>query len=256
MIISYRHRFIFIHCRKTAGSSIAAALSRHLGPRDIQLSAIEETLSIGQRPPLRMLLGAMRFQRRDAPALARAYLRRSDAETLARACKRSFIARLGHVPQHANADIVSRTFPAEWAQFSKFCVVRNPYDLAVSDYFWRTRDMAQPPDFETYLEALNAGDSLDGIVPVRIYYNWPRYTIAGKVVADRIVRFENLVPELTEHLRSVGIPSRNALPRFKSTQRQIRSRDKRYQSIYSPRSKLLVEGLYAEELEYFRYVFD
>ena len=37
MIISYRHKFIFMHSRKTAGSSVTALLSHHLGPQDIQL---------------------------------------------------------------------------------------------------------------------------------------------------------------------------------------------------------------------------
>ncbi|RMF90425.1 MAG: sulfotransferase, partial [Nitrospinota bacterium] len=33
MLISYRHRFIFIHVYKTAGSSITAALKDHAHPR-------------------------------------------------------------------------------------------------------------------------------------------------------------------------------------------------------------------------------
>ena len=35
MIVSHRHRFIFIKTRKTAGTSIEIALSAHCGPDDI-----------------------------------------------------------------------------------------------------------------------------------------------------------------------------------------------------------------------------
>lgn len=47
MILSHAHRFIFLHNRKTAGSSISVALARYLGPEDLQLSAIVETLREG-----------------------------------------------------------------------------------------------------------------------------------------------------------------------------------------------------------------
>ncbi|MBC7144148.1 MAG: hypothetical protein H5U24_01950 [Thioclava marina] len=58
MILSHAHRFIFLHNRKTAGSSISVALARYLGPEDLQLSAIVETLREGipltvqGRPPI------------------------------------------------------------------------------------------------------------------------------------------------------------------------------------------------------------
>jgi hypothetical protein len=230
-------------------------LSRHLGPRDVQLSAVEETLEAGQRPPLRMLVEAIRAHRRDAVPLAMAYLRRRNGETFARACKKSFVNRLGLVPQHANADRVAAAFPDEWQRFFKFCVVRNPYDLAVSDYYWRTRNLEAPPGFETYLDALKAGDTLDGIVPVRIYDNWSRYAIDDRIVADRIIRFENLLPELTDCLRGLGLPFSGTLPRLKSAPRKSHAGSASYRDHYSARSKALVENLYAKELAQFEYRF-
>ena len=35
MIVSHKNRFIFLKTRKTAGSSIEIALSKHCGPEDI-----------------------------------------------------------------------------------------------------------------------------------------------------------------------------------------------------------------------------
>ena len=35
MIVSHRHKFVFMKTRKTAGTSIEIALSEHCGPSDI-----------------------------------------------------------------------------------------------------------------------------------------------------------------------------------------------------------------------------
>lgn len=42
MIISHRHRFIFIKMRKTAGSSIESALAPHLGAEDIATGSVTD----------------------------------------------------------------------------------------------------------------------------------------------------------------------------------------------------------------------
>lgn len=54
MILSYKHRFIFVKGRKVAGTSIEMALSPHCGPRDIvtPISPVDELrrMSLGGRP--------------------------------------------------------------------------------------------------------------------------------------------------------------------------------------------------------------
>jgi len=35
VIASHRHRFVFVKTRKTAGTSLEIALSRHCGPDDV-----------------------------------------------------------------------------------------------------------------------------------------------------------------------------------------------------------------------------
>ncbi len=50
MIISHRHRFIFLHCRKAAGSSIAQALAPYLGEDDLHLGTWPEALEAGVVP--------------------------------------------------------------------------------------------------------------------------------------------------------------------------------------------------------------
>jgi hypothetical protein len=43
MIISHKHKFIFMHNQKTAGSSIVAAINPYLGPKDIHYGAWQDT---------------------------------------------------------------------------------------------------------------------------------------------------------------------------------------------------------------------
>lgn len=54
MILSYRHKFIFVKGRKVAGTSIEMALSAHCGPQDIvtPISPVDELkrLSLGGQP--------------------------------------------------------------------------------------------------------------------------------------------------------------------------------------------------------------
>ena len=44
MIISHKHKFIFLHSRKCAGSSMEVALNNYLGPNDIQIGSWTESL--------------------------------------------------------------------------------------------------------------------------------------------------------------------------------------------------------------------
>jgi len=54
LILSYKHRFVFVKGRKVAGTSIEMALSPHCGPRDIvtPISPVDELkrMSLGGRP--------------------------------------------------------------------------------------------------------------------------------------------------------------------------------------------------------------
>ena len=146
MIISRKHRYIFLHCRKTAGSSICVSLARTLGGQDLILSALSETLNEGIALPAslaqaasqkashlntmgrlkaRLALGGWRGQKRQDLALKKLALKHW--------CERLHESQ----PQHAYAETIARAFPEEWAAFPKFCVVRNPWTKTVSDYFWR-----------------------------------------------------------------------------------------------------------------------
>ena len=61
MIISHQHKFIFVHCRKTAGSSVVSSLSRYLGPQDLQFSGITDGRKLNLYPPRRVITESLAF---------------------------------------------------------------------------------------------------------------------------------------------------------------------------------------------------
>ena len=58
MIISHKYKFIFMHGRKCAGSSIEVMLNKYLGPDDIQIGSWPETILAGGKINKRALKDA------------------------------------------------------------------------------------------------------------------------------------------------------------------------------------------------------
>lgn len=265
MIISHKHRYIFLHCRKAAGSSIAVSLARDLGPDDIMLSGILEALQEGIDPPralrtaaadgLRHLGGSDRLKWRLRLAGLQGQTWR--ARAMQKLAKSHYCGILGEdVPEHAHATSIAQAYGEEWTAYRKFCVVRNPWTKTVSDYFWRTKSASPPPSFAEFVQALEVGDPLGGIVRHRYHDNWPLYTIDDKVVADEVVRFENLLPDLTRVCAAFGIPFDGWLPRSKGGHRPKTGFGSDPYSFYTPEIRDTVGRLYEREISTFGYTFD
>ncbi len=230
------------------------ALAKYLGFRDIQLSAIKETFQAGQRPPLRMLANGLVYG--SGKELLSVALRRKEyLGVLSVSIKQSFIKKIGTQPQHAYAKEVCAAFPAEWKNYHKFCVVRNPFEKVVSDYYWMVGSLDNPPTFLEFLLAVKAGDPWPGVLPLRPY-NWPIYTIDDKVVVDSVVRFENLKSDLSDVFGEIGIPWDGNLPKAKAGMRPDNHNvHKSYRSMYTSKERDLVENLFDKEITHFGYKF-
>ena len=197
MIVSYRHRFIFCHSRKAAGSSIKIALAPHLGPFDILVGGWSDAIAAGHRPNVRLYWDLA--SPRGVEALARWKLSGSRM-ALNVAHKRRYRQSLGPSPEHASASKL-KSFVGEdvWARHFKFCFVRNPFAKAVSDWRWRVRVTGHQIPFEEFI-----GDIVEGresvVAPVQPD-NWPFYTIDNKPAVDYIGRFEKSGPRYSPCLR-------------------------------------------------------
>ena len=248
MIISHRHRYIFIHCRKSAGSAVKVSLSRDLGPLDLQVGGWSDVINNGGKPNLRALacLGIPRqawfYARSRLSGVPRT---KSFNRMTKRVWRKRY--RMGMFP---GARKVRKAFPQAWEEYFKFCIVRNPWDRVVSDYFWRTKTKSDPPSFAEFVDAMVAGDTLDGTLRGN-YSNWDMYTIDDAIAVDRVIFFENLEPELQAALDDAGIDWDGWLPRAKAGGKRPRD----YRELYTEREVEQVRALCAREIEAFGYEF-
>ena len=188
MIISHRHRFIFVKTRKTAGTSIERFLSAHLGPDDVIMGA-DEGNHLGRWNP------AVELASHPDPSSVKLTLKQW----------RQQHRYYQHMPAWR---IRARAGRALWDDYFTFCFERDPWDKLESFYWWRTRDDAVRPDFETWVRATPDLSA------------WPLYTIRDRVAVDFIGRYETLEADLATVLDRIGLDAPVELPRDKSGYRE------------------------------------
>ena len=250
MIISHRYKFIFLHSRKCAGSSITVSLSRYLGGMDIQLGAVEDGIKFNIYPPLRMSFNAL-MHPHFRSILSKFVNQIPIWNLVSDLNKRYYSKKFGKVPQHASAKILVKAI-SKWNEYHKFCVVRNPWDKTLSDYFWRTRAIKNPPSFDEYLSNLFSGKDLNGIIPIN-HNNWNMYTIDDVVCMDNIVRFENLSSDLNKILN--GELKMNWDGWMPNAKKINKIKTHSYRDYYTKEQSLMLYDIYRKEIEYFGYKF-
>jgi hypothetical protein len=196
MIVSHRHKFIFLKTRKTAGTSIEVALSRVCGDDDIitVIRGEDEDVrrALGYRGPQNYSVPLRRYQRRDWRRLV---------------TKRRRAKFYNHIPATE-----ARAYLGDdvWNSYFKFCFERNPWDRIVSAYFFRKYQIDDPSlSFTDFLQR----------EPPRTFSNYAIYSIGRDVAVDFIGRFENLVADFDKALAQIGIRESLELPRLKAKSR-------------------------------------
>ena len=99
-----------------------------------------------------------------------------------------------------------------WNAYFKFTIVRNPYDRAISQYFWNNRrpDKHTPEKVNDYIQ--NRADPY-------LLTNWHMYSHRDKVILDHFIRYECLQSGLEAVLRKLGISDTVDLPGAKKGHR-------------------------------------
>ena len=233
MIVSHKNKFIFLKTRKTAGSSIEIALSKHCGPEDIitQIAPSEEKMRLD-----------MGYRGRQNTQIPISMYRKWDLWSRLRGDGPA------HHFNHTPAKLLRRRLDTEiFDEYYKFCVVRNPWDRAVSLFYFNKYGHGMPglPETMSFADFL-IQTSIDRITDTSIYM------LGDKPAIDRFISFENLKEEWPALLESLGL-DRVDLPRAKSDSRKNREH---YSLMYDDSSVNLIAEHCHWEIERFGYQFE
>jgi len=231
MIVLHEHKCAFIHCPKTAGSSITSTLIAHSGPRDI--------IAIRPNPARQEII---RSWGKSAPQNDELPLRMMRPRQWVTWVRRGTRPRFeSHVPATFVRQLIG---PARWRAYLTFTVERNPWDKAVSRFYWAKSKNKAGDDFSAFLR--NAA--------VDVLSSFDLYTAAGELVVDRVLRFDRLDDELPALWRDIGIEPPRSVPHLLGESRPARSRD--WRSMFSDEDARLIELVCHREIATFGFSFD
>jgi hypothetical protein len=226
VILSHRHRFIFLKTRKTASTSVEIALGQICGPEDV-------VTDIGQDERFRIGPGPrnQRLPRGRWPIAAHALklLGRSDAE--------AGVAFYNHIPAAKVRAMVPR---AVWDGYLKISIERNPWDREVSQYYWRQRGPERPSFRDWVLDPKR-----------RTIDNFEIYGLGDVVAADVVMRFETIASDFETLSARLALPL-PPLPRLKASPVAGRLP---YRELYDDETRDFVARRYAREIAAFGYAF-
>jgi hypothetical protein len=230
MILSHKHKFIFLKTNKTAGTSIEIALSKFCGPDDVitPITPEDELLrnKLGYRGPQYYVNPP-----RGDTHLDKAYRDNRSVKEM------SFY-------NHCSASEVKSYFGQTlWDDYFKFCVERNPWDRVVSLYYWDFQSEPRPP--------ISAFVRSDALLRLKLR-GYQSYTIDGQIAVDKICRFERLTEDLEVVRQLLGIPEELVLPHAKS---RFRKPGVDYRSVFGAEEKTIIANLFSEEIKLLGYVF-
>ncbi len=223
MIVSHAHRAIFVKTRKTAGTSIELALSAVCGDADV-ITPLEP-----RDEQLRTAAGTRGPQ----------HFRPSVIGRRAMPWRRSTRA-WNHMPA---SDVVRLVGRKTWDEYFTFAVERNPWDRAVSLYYFRGRNDDQLPPFSAFLR----------LVPADRLSNFELYTIDGQPAVERLLRYERLQEELAEVWGKLGVQPPE-LAHAKAGFRPGPSKD--FRTLYSDDDAQFVADVCRREIAALGYRFD
>jgi Sulfotransferase family len=137
---------------------------------------------------------------------------------------------------------------ADFGAYFKFGVVRNPWARAASEYKFSSQRWGIP--FLTFVNQISRKGRVFGeqrhVEPQKLFL----YGDDGKLLVDRVLRFESLADEFAEVSGRI-FGRREALP-----QRNV-SRDRSdYRTFYDERTMEMVAAAYRDDIETFGYRFD
>lgn len=232
MIVSHKHRYIFIKPKKIAGTSIEVALAKTLGKTDIW-------------PPLTE------------------YAKEHDKDKY-KIKSQNYTGFYDHEPP----DRIRKKLGNEiWNSYFKFTAVRNPWDLVVSSYWW---ELNKKVSIKDYLRVINFKALFDYSKAVKkilrpksfeeyvvnlpqVYINTSFYFEKnGKPIEDYYIRYESLEKDFQRVCKKLKVKPSKLL----SLKSKTRKDKKHYSQYYTKKTKDIIAKLFKKEIKFFNYRFE
>lgn len=229
MIISHRHKFIFIKTRKTAGTSIEILLSSICGEHDIitPISPKDEELrkQFGFR-------GAQNF------AVDKKYHSRFEWYS------QGLLSERKHFKNHLTGQQVRQWIDKDvWNNYYKFSLERNPFDKVMSLYHYAGGD----EKFRSLTNFIDLG-------MMRGCMDFDHYTYGGMPILDKVYRYENLKEAVSEIEEKLQLRFTKDISELK-TKSGFRTKKLPYQEVISDHDRSKIELAFAREIKFFNYQF-
>ena len=229
MIVCHEHRFIYLKSRKTAGTSVEMLLSSFCGNKDVitQFGTVDEKkrLDLGIRGSQNFYVPYRKFSLWD----------------WARLCIKF---RRAYMWEHMPAELVSQRLDKDvWNSYFKFCIERNPWDKAISLYYWRTHGMTPRPSISEFLRTVERS----------ALSNYGIYSLDGEIAVDRVLQFARLNEDLVSVASELGMSEGELeLPKAKTG---YRSSKLSYRELLSDEDRQFIANVCSIEIEIFGYEF-
>lgn len=201
MIISHKHKFIFVKTAKVAGTSLEMALREHLGEDDISTPVVsydEEKAEENGYP------GPQNFN--------------EDYEVRT---KTSCARGISH--EHSWAYEIRGMLDREiWDEYFKFTIDRDPFDKSLSNYFHYSRSENRTiyTKILSHIKKIvsrgglsspvhvantcNLKEWLEFDVKYEFSQNFYRYTVDDEVIVDRVYDFSKMDIMISELEKMIG----------------------------------------------------
>lgn len=235
MLLCHQYKFIFLKTQKTAGTSVEIALSQVMSKGDIVTPLSRRWPWPSEDEKTRQSLG------HQGPTNCLASLRDYTAIDAWQLIAKGKLKKIFY--QHMPASEVKSKIPEPlWNDYIKISIERNPFDRAISTYYWRTRKSSSPIDINYYIQTC----------PAIHLSNWNVYTIEDKNVTNFMLRYENLSDDLKHLSEALNIRPVIELPgqRMKGQFRQ----DKRpWHEVLNQQSVDRIREVCRKEITAFQY---